>query len=133
MAVSYASKLPLEVSAHQYVPPTFPLNPRSVLLHYSKFLIDHERTEILEYDQIYYIDTRYPKLLGASPKGVDNRGFDNQNAEYICEIGDHIAFRYEVIKGLGKGSFGQVYKCFDHKEKNYVAMKILLNKKRLFK
>jgi hypothetical protein len=44
--------------------------------------------------------------LGASPKGVDNHGFDNQNAEYICEIGDHIGFRYEVIKGLGKGSFG---------------------------
>jgi len=26
-----------------------------------------------------------------------------------------------------------VYKCFDHKEKVHVAMKILLNKKRLFK
>lgn len=26
-----------------------------------------------------------------------------------------------------------MYKCFDHKEKVHVAMKILLNKKRLFK
>ena len=102
-------------------------------MHYSKYLLDYEKTEILDYEQVYYINTRYPKLMGSSPKGVENHGFDAQNAEYICEDGDHIGYRYEIIKSLGKGSFGQVYKCFDHKDKQYVAMKILLNKKRLFK
>uniref|UniRef100_A0A914YIM5 Protein kinase domain-containing protein n=1 Tax=Panagrolaimus superbus TaxID=310955 RepID=A0A914YIM5_9BILA len=32
---------------------------------------------------------------------------------------------YEVYKALGSGSFGQVYKCFDHKRKNSVAVKIV--------
>ena len=50
LAVSLASKLPLEVNSHQNGPPSFPLNPRNVLVHYSKYLLDHERTEILEYD-----------------------------------------------------------------------------------
>jgi hypothetical protein len=44
--------------------------------------------------------------MGSSPKGVDNHGFDTQNSEYICDVGDQIAFRYEIIKSLGKGSFG---------------------------
>ena len=34
---------------------------------------------------------------------------------------------------LGKGSFGQVFKCFDHKNKETVALKVLRNKKRLYK
>lgn len=34
---------------------------------------------------------------------------------------------------LGKGSFGYVLKCFDHKEKKYIALKIIRNKKRLQK
>jgi serine/threonine protein kinase len=69
-----------------------------------------------------------------SPDGVENFGFDNDKGEYIhCEVHDHIAYRYEVVKRLGKGSFGQVFKCFDHKKKEYCALKILRNKKRLYK
>jgi hypothetical protein len=64
LAVSLAGKLPLEVVSQNSpsLPPPFPLNPRNVLLHYSKYLLDHERTEILDYEHVYYIDTRYPKL-----------------------------------------------------------------------
>lgn len=64
---------------------------------------------------------------------MDNHGFDNDKAEYICEERDHIAYRFEVLKRLGKGSFGQVFKCFDHLKKEIVALKILRNKKRLYK
>ena len=42
-------------------------------------------------------------------------------------------YRYEIVKKLGKGSFGIVLRCFDHKLKEFVALKILKNKKRLYK
>ena len=62
-----------------------------------------------------------------------NHGFDTKCNEYLSRINEHLAYRYEVIKKLGKGSFGVVLKCFDHKLKEYVALKILKNKKRLYK
>lgn len=48
-------------------------------------------------------------------------------------MNEHIAYRYEIIKKLGKGSFGIVLRAFDHKSKEFVALKILKNKKRLYK
>lgn len=43
---------------------------------------------------------------------------------------DHIGYRYELLKFLGKGSFGIAVKCFDHKRKEEVAIKIIKNKKK---
>jgi dual specificity tyrosine-phosphorylation-regulated kinase 2/3/4 len=53
---------------------------------------------------------------------------------------DHIGYRFEVLQCIGKGSFGQVtiflynfiqaLKCFDHKTKTEVAVKIVKNKKK---
>jgi len=48
-------------------------------------------------------------------------------------MNEHLGFRYEVNKKCGKGSFGVVLKCYDHKEREYCAIKILKNKKRLYK
>ena len=48
-------------------------------------------------------------------------------------MNEHLAYRYEVVKKLGKGSFGIVLRVFDHKTKEYMALKILKNKKRLYK
>jgi dual specificity tyrosine-phosphorylation-regulated kinase 2/3/4 len=71
-----------------------------------------------------------------------NEGFDTDNGDYLYEMHEHIAYRYEIVKKLGKGSFGvvstlhhdsQVLKCFDHKKKEFVALKIIRNKKRLHK
>jgi dual specificity tyrosine-phosphorylation-regulated kinase 2/3/4 len=42
-------------------------------------------------------------------------------------------YRYEIVKKLGKGSFGIVVRAFDHKLKEFVALKVLKNKKRLYK
>ena len=60
-----------------------------------------------------------------------NNGFDNDQNEYIVRLNEHLGYRYEVIKKIGKGSFGAVMRCYDHKEKEYIALKILKNKKRL--
>jgi serine/threonine protein kinase len=62
-----------------------------------------------------------------------NNGFDTESNEYLSRINEHLGYRYEVIKTLGKGSFGVVLKCYDHKKKEYVALKILKNKERLYK
>jgi len=48
-------------------------------------------------------------------------------------MNEHLGYRYEVSKKCGKGSFGVVLKCYDHKERDHVAIKILKNKKRLYK
>ena len=39
-------------------------------------------------------------------------------------------YRYEAFEVIGKGSFGQVVKCYDHKTDKMVAVKIIRNKKR---
>ena len=57
-------------------------------------------------------------------------GYDDERGDYNYVPGDHIAYRYEIQEVLGKGSFGQVIKCFDHKTKDSVAAKIIRNKKR---
>ena len=43
---------------------------------------------------------------------------------------DHVGYRYEVLKEIGKGSFGQVVKAYDHKTQSHVALKIVRNEKR---
>jgi hypothetical protein len=32
-------------------------------------------------------------------------------------IGDSIAYKYEIVENIGRGSFGKVFKAFDHKKK----------------
>ena len=110
------------------------MDPRDVVLHLGKFLLDYEKTEVLDYDQVYFLNLLERKAKGMqTPDGVENNGFDNDKNEYICDEHDQIAYRYEIVKRIGKGSFGQVFKCFDHQKKEFCALKILRNKKRLYK
>jgi len=44
--------------------------------------------------------------------------------------GDHIGYRYEVLKFLGKGSFGTALQCIDHKTKTEIALKVVKNKRK---
>lgn len=71
--------------------------------------------------------------IGKNDSKLNNFGFDNENQEYIVIMHEHLAYWYEVLKKLGKGSFGIVLKVFDHKTKEFLALKILKNKKRLYK
>ena len=111
------------------------MEPRDAVIHLSKYLLSYEKTEILEYDQIYYLNIkdRPNNKPMVTPDGPENGGFDNDKNEYICDTGDHIAYRFEVQKRVGKGSFGQVFRCYDHKKQEVVALKILRNKNRLYK
>lgn len=62
-----------------------------------------------------------------------NYGYDDDQGDYKVVVNDHIAYRYQIVDFLGKGSFGQALKCFDSKENRLVCLKIIKSKKRFFK
>lgn len=90
-----------------------------------------ERGEIVDYKDIYFCgkhDVR--KHVGDLSSDTANFGYDDERGDYNILNGDHLLYRYEIIDILGKGSFGQVARCIDHKTGGLVAIKIIRNKKR---
>lgn len=94
------------------------------------FLTDYEKGEILDFKEIYTVGHNCPDKIKGSPLGQYNSGYDDDKGDYHIRMLDHIAYRYEVKDKLGRGSFGQALKCFDHKTKQYVALKIIRSKKK---
>jgi dual specificity tyrosine-phosphorylation-regulated kinase 2/3/4 len=88
-------------------------------------LSEFEKQEISEYGEIWFLGIGADKINAASLKD-----YDDESGAYLKVNKDHIAYRYEIIETLGKGSFGQVLKCYDHKKKEHVAVKIIRSKKR---
>ena len=72
-------------------------------------LSDYEKGEILDYRQVYFLGLESKKIK-ATPKLKPNYGYDNDKGDYKTVLRDHIAYRYEVLEFLGKGSFGQALK-----------------------
>jgi dual specificity tyrosine-phosphorylation-regulated kinase 2/3/4 len=90
-----------------------------------------ERGEIVDFQDIYFVGTRNArKIVGDPAATATNFGYDDDRGDYNIVEGDHLAYRYEVVDLLGKGSFGQVVRCIDHKTGILVAVKIIRNKKR---
>jgi dual specificity tyrosine-phosphorylation-regulated kinase 2/3/4 len=90
-----------------------------------------ERGEIIDYKEIYFCGTQDArKHVGDLNAQAANFGYDDDRGDYTIVNGDHLAYRYEIIDILGKGSFGQVVRCVDHKSGGLVAVKIIRNKKR---
>lgn len=58
--------------------------------------------------------------------------YNYKSGDYKFVKHDHIAFRYEMIEKLGHGSFGCVFKVFDHKHKTNTALKIIKNKEKFY-
>jgi dual specificity tyrosine-phosphorylation-regulated kinase 2/3/4 len=96
----------------------------------SDVLSEFEKNEILEYSSIYYFGAHRQKRTTSAGSSTNNNGFDDERGDYLAVMGDHIAYRYEVTDTLGKGSFGQVLRCKDHRTGESVAIKIIRNKKR---
>lgn len=102
-----------------------PLSPDQVLSRFFKYLTTYEYNEILSYPNIYYIAAGLSKL--ESDPNKDNRGFDDDQNDYLLVKDDHIAYRYQVLKIIGQGSYGEVVKVYDHKDKKHMALKIIKN------
>ena len=120
------------------------------LRFYGKHLSQYERDEMSTFDVVYYLNLN-SKHKGngqfvkgeltcqdENPKsednnGIYNHGFDNDQADYLYDVKDQVNYRYEVQKKLGRGAFGVVLRCFDHKTKETIALKILKNWKKLHK
>jgi dual specificity tyrosine-phosphorylation-regulated kinase 2/3/4 len=113
---------------------------------FQNHLTEFEQREILDCKTVYFFNVqerlkwklKASQLPGGSQwgrivEGESNNGFDTEDQEYIVRYNDHIDYRYEIIKMLGKGSFGIVLRAFDHKNKEFVALKILKNKLNLYK
>jgi Protein kinase domain len=127
---------------------SLPAVPTDVILEPNmvQLLTSYERTEIMAYSKVYYLGSQKSKDIRRSitqrtssqrsashyrsfrqgsfvGKSTSN-GFDSSNGFYKVIEGDHLAYRYETMKELGRGTFGQVIKCLDHKTGSYVAVKL---------
>ncbi|KAA8912019.1 hypothetical protein FN846DRAFT_773582 [Sphaerosporella brunnea] len=91
-----------------------------------------ERGEIVDYKDVYFTGLPDAKKHVGDLKNTNlpNFGYDDERGDYAIVKGDHLAYRYEIIDVLGKGSFGQVVRCIDHRSGGLVAIKIIRNKKR---
>ncbi|XP_031782405.1 dual specificity tyrosine-phosphorylation-regulated kinase 2 isoform X2 [Nasonia vitripennis] len=110
-------------------PKTMIVTPDIVMKLYMSKLTPYEHHEIFNYPQIYFIGAnakKRPGIIGMP----NNNDYDNDKGSYIHITHDHVAYRYEVLKVIGKGSFGQVVKAYDHKNHEHVALKMVRNEER---
>ncbi|KAB0801138.1 hypothetical protein PPYR_05492 [Photinus pyralis] len=121
------SGMPLQ--PQQEKPKTMVATPEQVMKLYMNKLTPYEHQEIFDYSQIYFIGAnanKRPGIIG----NPNNCEYDNDQGSYLHIPHDHVAYRYEVLKVIGKGSFGQVVKAYDHKTHTHVALKMVRNEKR---
>lgn len=90
----------------------------------------YEREEVLSFPLVYFVGAGSQKKRADPEVPANNFGYDDERGDYLVVQGDHLAYRYEVVDTLGKGSFGQVLNCRDHQTGSSVAIKIIRNKKR---
>lgn len=106
-----------------------PIKPYEAVSDYGNLLTNYEVHEILKFPEIYFIGHNAKKIHGLIG-GPNNCSYDNEHGSYIHIVHDHVAYRYEILRVIGKGSFGQVIKAFDHKTRQFVALKMVRNEKR---
>ena len=107
-----------------------PISPKQAVKYYSDFLTDYEKDEIYTFPDIYYVGKRDSKI-NPNDDNEHNQGFDVEGDNLELRVGDHLAYRFEIVSIFGSGAFGQVIKCIDHKTQCPVAVKIIVNTKQM--
>lgn len=109
--------------------PAAGLTPSDALRVHFRSLTSYEREEIHQYGTVYFVGERARKIHAVD--GLpSNGGYDDSNSRYLAKKHDHVAYRYEIVSGLGKGAFGDVYRALDHRTNQEVALKIIRNERR---
>ncbi|KAJ6668505.1 hypothetical protein lerEdw1_011987 [Lerista edwardsae] len=106
-----------------------PLTAAEALKNFKSQLTLYEQREIKDYKELWFLGLGAKKIEG-HVDGDASSSYDDDHGSYKKILNDHIAYRYEVLSVIGKGSFGHVVKCLDHKTGEKVAVKIIRNKKR---
>jgi dual specificity tyrosine-phosphorylation-regulated kinase 2/3/4 len=96
--------------------PGAPLDPAEALRLYGQIMTDPEREDINRYREIYYIRQNLPSAQSHMLVMPDFFPFVS---------GDHIRFQFQQISELGRGAFGSVIKCYDHRNRRIVAIKLI--------
>ncbi|CAE6436620.1 unnamed protein product [Rhizoctonia solani] len=113
------------------IPPKAGLTPADLLASsQNDYLCPYERKEVMDFERAYYVGQGSKKNMATLDHSTNNFGYDDERGDYLVIKHDHLAYRYEIIDTLGKGSFGQVLQCRDHCTGLSVGIKIIRNKKR---
>lgn len=78
------------------------------------------------------LTTTINKAKYSNRNNNNNTIYDDVNGYYKIRRGEKLIYRYEIIKILGRGTFGQAVKCYDHKNNEYVCIKIIKSKKKYY-
>ncbi|CAH2064217.1 unnamed protein product [Thlaspi arvense] len=69
----------------------------------------------------------YPNMFysGLPRQGSPPWRPDDKDGHYVFVVGDTLTPRYQILSKMGEGTFGQVLECFDNKNKEVVAIKVI--------
>ena len=97
--------------------------------NYTHLFTEYEKQELEKYTNtsLYYLGENGTKSEATS-QSYNNYGFDDSKQKLYIKEGDHIDYRYEIVKKLGKGRESTVVKAIDHKDGTEVALKVIRSK-----
>ena len=60
---------------------------------------------------------KYPIYYRGKRTILSKKDFTDHEGNPKIQVGDAIAYRYQILSLIGQGAFGKVFKAIDHKKK----------------